>query len=142
MRDHREIRGPRRRAVVALIQNFGRPFTTEEMFKVCSGMPNPISRATLYRILRTLREEGALKDVFLPHGQQISIYTDSAAVCVVECSDCGLYANCPGISTSLASAIEQAELEPALTAIFLRSRCPKLRDCRRQGDDKGISSKM
>jgi len=125
----RKVRGSRKRAVVAAIRSFGRPFTTEQMFKICSDMPNPISRATLYRILRALRQEGTLKDVFLPHGQQVSIYTESAIVCVVECADCGLYANCPGISDSLALAMERTELEPTLTAVFLRSRCPRLTDC-------------
>ncbi len=142
MRDLPEtkIRGSRKRAVVAAIRNFGRPFTTEQMFKICSDMPKPISRATLYRILRTLREEGTLKDVFLPHGQQVSIYTKSAIVCVVECADCGLYANCPGISGSLASAMEGTELEPTLTAIFLRSRCPRLTDCKKLTEqEEGVS---
>ncbi|CAN5808968.1 hypothetical protein BH09VER1_BH09VER1_32790 [soil metagenome] len=112
-----------------MIQNFGQPFTTEQMFKACSRLPNPISRATLYRILRTLREEGALKDVFLPHGQQVSIYTDSTLICVMECSDCGVYANCPGLKDKLALAVAESAIEPALMAIFLRSPCPKKNGC-------------
>lgn len=133
------VRGARRLAVVALIREFGRPFTTEQLWKVCSQMPNPISRATLYRLLRVLREEGLLKDIFLPHGQQVSIYTNAATVCVVECSGCGLYADCPELSSGLASAIERAKLKPSLTAIFLRGLCP---ECsagkRREMREKGI----
>jgi len=131
MRDRPEIvnRISKRKAVVALIRDFGRPFTTEQLWEACRAMPNPISLATLYRILKKLRNEGVIKDICLPHGQQVSVYTDSAVVCVVECLNCGRYANCQALSTQFTSLIGQSEIDPAQAIILLRSPCCRGDEC-------------
>jgi Fe2+ or Zn2+ uptake regulation protein len=142
--NHSEIktRSPRRRAVIALIRDFGKPFTAKQLWEVCGDLPHPISRATLYRILRALRDKGIVKDIFLSYGEQVSIYANSSIVCVVECLSCGLYTSCPKLTASLATTIEQSEMDPSQTAIFLRSPCPRIDGCKRQGVQKEASSKM
>jgi Fe2+ or Zn2+ uptake regulation protein len=145
MPDHLEIKtlGPRRRAVIGLMREMGRPFTIAQLWKICSRMPNAISRATLYRLVRALRDEGTVKEIFLPHGQQILVYTDSPVICVVECLTCGLYADCPTLSAQLVPVIAQSEITPTQTVIFLRGPCQNINDCAQRSVGKSaVCSKV
>jgi len=122
-------RASRRRKVVALIRELGRPFTAEQIWKICSAWPDRISRATLYRILRALRDKSILKFIVLPNGRQVAVCTEARTFCIVECLDCGNYIDCPKLQADLCDWVEHLQPSAHEAAVYLRSGCPHQPRC-------------
>ncbi|MFZ0711418.1 MAG: transcriptional repressor [Terrimicrobiaceae bacterium] len=59
---------PRQKAIREVIDDLDGTFTAMQLWRKCRECKRAISRATVYREVRMLREEGYIKDIVLPHG--------------------------------------------------------------------------
>jgi Fe2+ or Zn2+ uptake regulation protein len=114
---------PRQKAIRETIDALDGPFTAMQLWRKCRERRLAISRATVYREIRMLREEGYIKDIVLPHGLHVSARTDAEGCCITECEDCGRFRMCPAFVMEVADAAVNTPVIPSHAAVYLRGRC-------------------
>ena len=115
----------RKQAVINAVKQVQSSFTAEELFHIARRLVPGISRATVYRTICILRDEGCVKQVCLPHGKRIFAHTDADVLCVMECEDCGRFTTFPaaGLSGQLAMVARERHLSPVHTSVYVRGQC-------------------
>ena len=115
----------RKQAVINAVKQVQSPFTAEQLFHMAKRLVPGVSRATVYRTICILRDEGCIKEVCLPHGKRIFAHTDADVLCVMECEDCGRFTTFPAakLSSHLAIVARERHLSPAHASVYVRGRC-------------------
>jgi Fe2+ or Zn2+ uptake regulation protein len=113
----------RKKVVLDAIEAMGEPFTALQLWRYISKSDAGVSRATVYRILQGLREDGTIKDIVLSHGLHISIRTEEEAYCIMECVDCGRFQMCPDLAATMTASSQNLSMIPGQIAIHIRARC-------------------
>jgi Fe2+ or Zn2+ uptake regulation protein len=113
----------RKQAVVNAVKQVQNPFTAEQLFHMARRLVPGVSRATVYRTICILRDEGCIKEVCLPHGKRIFAHTNAGVLCVMEC--CGRFTTFPAaeLSSQLAIVARERHLSPVHTSVYVRGRC-------------------
>lgn len=94
MSDWDMVKSPRapsrkRRMVVELVKQFGRPFTMDELIAETRRSCPEIGRSTVYRTILALEIEDRLSEVVTPAGRRVFVARSSPLVCLAECPQCG-----------------------------------------------------
>ena len=115
----------RKQAVINAVKQVHSPFTAEQLFRLARRLIPGVSRATVYRTIRILRDEGCVKEVCLPHGKRIFAHTDADVLGVMECEDCGRFTTFPAVELSgqLVIMARERHLSPVHTSVYVRGRC-------------------
>jgi Fe2+ or Zn2+ uptake regulation protein len=115
----------RKQAVINAVKQVQSPFTVEQLFHMAKRLVPGVSRATVYRTICILRDEGSVKEVCLPHGKRIFAHTDADVLCVMECEDCGRFTTFPDgeLSAQLAIVARERHLSPMHASVYVRGRC-------------------
>jgi len=113
----------RKKVVLDAIESMGVPFTALQLWRYISKSDAGVSRATVYRILQSLREEGFIKDIVLSHGLHVSIRTEEEAYCIMECTDCGRFQMCPDLAAKMTVSSQNLSMIPGQIAIHIRAKC-------------------
>lgn len=114
---------PTQRAVRLAIDALAGPFTAAQLFQRCREFHPGISRATVYRELRKLREEHYIRDIILPHGLHVSVRSDTDGCCIAECEDCGRFGLCAQFPLDRTLADVPIPVIPSHVAIYLKGPC-------------------
>ena len=101
------------------------PFTAEQLFHMAQRFLPGVSRSTVYRTIGILRDEGCLKEIYLPHGRRIFAHTDADVLCIIECEDCGRFTTCLAVALSgqIEVAVRERHLSLVHASIYARARC-------------------
>ncbi|HMP39851.1 MAG TPA: transcriptional repressor, partial [Roseiflexaceae bacterium] len=73
------VTGPRR-AILEQITHYRQPFSAEQLFKDLGGEGGPIGRATIYRTVDLLLEDGWLSRVHWSASKKTTVSSDHAYV--------------------------------------------------------------
>jgi Fe2+ or Zn2+ uptake regulation protein len=98
-----------KRIVMDAVKGMPTLFTARDLCDALAANRPRVSRATVYRVIAILRNEGSIREVWFPSGKRICINSDEPLVCIVECADCGdlRYESTERFSTLLANVGEQ-----------------------------------
>lgn len=110
-----------KRIVREAVQTMPNPFTAKDVCDSLATARPRVSRATIYRVLTLLREEGALREFWFPNGRRVCIRADDRIVQIVECADCGLL-QCPPLSAAAQKLAAKNSLE---TILYQKMNCPR-----------------
>jgi Fe2+ or Zn2+ uptake regulation protein len=115
----------RKQAVINASKEVQGPFTAEQLFHIAQRFLPGVSRSTVYRTICILRDEGCLKEIYLPHGRRIFAHTDADVLCIIECEDCGRFTTCPAgaVSGQLEITARESRLSLVHASIYARGHC-------------------
>jgi Fur family transcriptional regulator, ferric uptake regulator len=123
------LTGPRR-SLAALVDRRAGPFTAADLLRSAEHDRLPVGRATVFRTLALLEENGVVERIDLPNGEHAYVACAREHHHHAVCVSCGRVTDLPDldVGVSIAELSRRSGYEIETHRIELFGRCP---DCRR-----------
>jgi len=134
------LTGPRRKAAALIAAQQGH-FTAADLIDAARRKRLTLGRATIFRLLDALTEQGVVERVDLPNGQHAYVACETAHHHHIVCVVCGAtekVADC-GIKRVTAEAARRTGFEVESHRLELFGRCPACRTVKNRATKKHAS---